>query len=47
MFMYYLLEGLAIHHKIFEKRFGPMGEGREALVRSMATMLQTTLTSKH
>ena len=47
MFMHYLLEGLAIHHKIFEKRFGPMGEGREALVRSMATVLQSTLTSKH
>ena len=47
MFMYALLEGLAIHHEIFEKRFGPMGEGREALVRSMATLLQSTLTSKH
>jgi AcrR family transcriptional regulator len=47
MFMFQALEGMAIHHEIFEKRFGPMGEGREALVETMATMLQSTLTSRH
>ena len=46
MFMFALLEGVAIHLQIFEKRFGPMGEGREALVETMATILQSTLTSK-
>ncbi len=47
MLMFTALEGMAIHHGIFEKRYGPMGEGREALVETIATMLQSTLTAKH
>jgi AcrR family transcriptional regulator len=46
MFMFSALESMAIHHEIFEARFGPMGEGREALVETIATILQSTLTSK-
>ncbi len=46
MFMFAALEGMAIHLDIFEKRFGPMGEGREALIETVATILQSTLTSK-
>ncbi len=46
MFMFTALESMAIHHEIFEVRFGPMGEGRDALVETIATMLQATLTSK-
>ena len=46
MFMFALLEGLAIHLGIFVQRFGPMGEGREALVETTATILQATLTAK-
>lgn len=46
MFMYTALESMAIHHQIFEKRFSPMGEGREALIETIATILQSTLTSK-
>ena len=46
MYMFTALESTAIHHEIFEARFGPMGEGREALVETIATILQSTLTSK-
>ena len=46
MFMFTALESMAIHHEIFEARFGQMGEGREALVETIATILQSTLTSK-
>jgi hypothetical protein len=46
MFMFTALESMAIHHEIFEVRFGPMGEGRDALVETIATILQSTLTSK-
>jgi AcrR family transcriptional regulator len=46
MFMFTALESMAIHHELFEARFGPMGEGREALVETIATILQSTLTSK-
>lgn len=46
IFMFTALESTAIHHEIFEARFGPMGEGREALVETIATILQSTLTSK-
>ena len=46
MLLYATLESMAVHHQIFEKRFSPMGEGREALVETIATMLQSTLTSK-
>jgi len=45
MFMWSSLEGMAIHLEIFEQRFGPMGEGREAVIETMATILQSTLTS--
>lgn len=45
MFMWSSLEGMAIHLEIFEKRFGPMGEGRDAVIETMATVLQSTLTS--
>jgi AcrR family transcriptional regulator len=45
MFMFTALESMAIHHEIFEVRFGPMGEGRDALVETIATILQSTLTS--
>lgn len=46
MLLFTALESMAIHHEIFEQRFSPMGEGREALVESLATMLQSTLTAK-
>jgi AcrR family transcriptional regulator len=46
MFMFTALESMAIHHEIFEVRFGPMGEGREALVETIATILQSTLISR-
>ena len=45
MLMWSSLEGVAIHLEIFDKRFGPMGEGREAVIETMATILQSTLTS--
>ena len=45
MFMWSSLEGMAIHLEIFDTRFGPMGEGREAVIETMATILQSTLTS--
>jgi AcrR family transcriptional regulator len=47
MFMFTALESMAIHHDIFEQRFEPVGEGREALIETIATILQATLTSKH
>jgi AcrR family transcriptional regulator len=46
MFMFTALESMAVHHEIFEVRFGPMGEGREALIETIATILQSTLTAK-
>ncbi len=47
IFLFKALESIAIYHEIFERRFGPLGEGREALVETIATMLQSTLTAKH
>jgi AcrR family transcriptional regulator len=47
MFMFTALESTAIHHEVFTKRFGPMGEGRDALIETISTILQSTLTSKH
>lgn len=45
MFLFTILESSAIHHGIFSKRFGPMGEGRQQIVESVATVLQSTLTT--
>jgi AcrR family transcriptional regulator len=45
MYMWSSLEGMAIHLELFDQRFGPMGEGREAVIETMATILQSTLTS--
>ncbi len=41
------LEAMALHCRRFEKRFAPMGEGREEIVQSMASMMQLVLTAKH
>ena len=40
------LEAMALHRKRFEKRFAPMGEGREEIVQSMASIMQLVLTAK-
>jgi AcrR family transcriptional regulator len=45
MFLFTALEGMAIHHVIFEKRFKPLGEGRQEIVETLATMMQQVLTS--
>jgi len=45
MFLFTLLEATAIHHEIFSKRFQPMGEGRQQIVESAATVIQSALTS--
>jgi AcrR family transcriptional regulator len=45
MFLFTLLESIAIHHEIFSKRFGPLGEERAQIVESVATLLQSTLTT--
>lgn len=46
IFLFKALESIASYHEIFERRFGPLGEGREALVETVATMLQSALTAK-
>ncbi len=46
MILFTSLESMATHHEIFERRFEPMGEGREALVETIATILQATLIAK-
>jgi AcrR family transcriptional regulator len=38
------LEGLAVHHDKYAKRFAVDGEGREQMVETMATLLQMLLT---
>lgn len=38
------LEGLAVHHDKYVKRFAVDGEGREQMVETMATLLQMFLT---
>ena len=45
MFVFTVLEAMAMHHEIFSKRFGPQGEGRDEIVESVATLLQSTLTA--
>jgi AcrR family transcriptional regulator len=45
MLLFAGLEGAAMYHEIFTQRFGPEGEGREDIVTSAATLLQTVLTS--
>lgn len=45
MFLFTVLEGTAIHHGIFTRRFGPMGEGSDELLESVASILQRTLTA--
>jgi AcrR family transcriptional regulator len=45
MFLFAVLEGMAIHNGIFTRRFGPMGEGMDELVESVAAILQRTLTA--
>ena len=44
MFLTATLEGLAVHHDKYAKRFAIDGEGREEMVESMATILQMILT---
>jgi len=45
MLLFSTLESMAINHDRFEKYFEPLGEGREALVETIATVLQSTLTA--
>ena len=43
MMLFSTLEGMAVHRVRFEARFGPMGEGREELIETLATLMQTIL----
>jgi AcrR family transcriptional regulator len=47
MMLLSLLEGMTTHHRRFEKRFSVYGEGREQLVETLATLIQSVLTSRH
>jgi AcrR family transcriptional regulator len=40
------LEAMALHRKRFELRFTPMGEAREEIVQTMASLMQMVLTAK-
>jgi AcrR family transcriptional regulator len=43
MYLLHALEGLTTHHRRFEKRFIVQGEGREQLVETVATIMQSVL----
>jgi AcrR family transcriptional regulator len=44
MFLTATLEGLAVHHDKYAKRFAVEGEGRDQMVETMATIMQMLLT---
>jgi len=46
IFLYSMLESMARYHQLFEKRFASLGENRDSLIGTCATILQSTLTSR-